>query len=153
MTAFNDCYLCQVYSQGPCPENAWLLPEGEDGEVYCECRDGFTFSPTEYNCQPLLSQPGHRLQSLWSNVAEYLERRRGQAGDVSAAEAGEAGPSVAAKRRRRWESPREPVVRRSRPIRRRLIATVSREANRSEGTGQEQEEEQEQENKDRTEEE
>jgi hypothetical protein len=128
-----------VYSQGPCPENAWLLPEGEDGEVYCECRDGFTFSPTEYNCQPLLSQPGHRLQSLWSNVAEYLERRRGQVGEVTAAEAAEAGPSVAAKRRRRWESPREPssvAVRRSRPIRRRLIAGMSREPSRSDGTEQ-----------------
>ena len=92
-----------MYSQGPCPENAWLLPEGEDAEVYCECRDGFTFSPVEYNCQPTLSQPGHRLQSLWSNVAEYLERRRGQSGDVPSAEAAETGPSVATKRRRRWQ--------------------------------------------------
>ena len=99
-----------MYSQGPCPENAWLLPEGEDAEVYCECRDGFTFSPVEYNCQPTLSQPGHRLQSLWSNVAEYLERRRGQSGDVPSAEAAETGPSVATKRRRRWESPRESAL-------------------------------------------
>ena len=104
----------QVYSQGPCPENAWLLPEGEEAEVYCECRDGFTFSPVEYNCQPaLLLPPAHRFQSLWSNVAEYMERRRGHSDEdpsSAAPEAAEAGPSMAAKRRRRWESPREGVL-------------------------------------------
>lgn len=68
------CYL--PYTQGPCPENSWLIPGGETEEVYCECRDGFQFSLEDYTCNPVVRVSGHRFESLWSNVAEYVERRR-----------------------------------------------------------------------------
>ena len=65
-----SCY--RVYTQGPCPENAWLIP-GEDGnkeEVFCECRDDFTFDPASYTCVRddsayLAPRPYARLRPTW----------------------------------------------------------------------------------------
>ena len=49
---WNETQRCyRVYTQGPCPTNAWLIPTGNMSEVYCECRNGFFFSPTEYLCK------------------------------------------------------------------------------------------------------
>ena len=67
------CY--KVYTQGPCPVNAWLVAGTEGEEVYCECIDGFAFNQDTYTCDTQVV-PGHRFQSLWNNVAEYVERRR-----------------------------------------------------------------------------
>jgi len=68
------CY--QLYSQGPCPAHAWLVAGLEGDEVYCECKDGFSFNQETYTCNANVSPPGHRFQGLWYNVAEYVERRR-----------------------------------------------------------------------------
>lgn len=70
------CY--RTFTQGPCPDNSWLVPGGESEEVYCECKDGFQFSPEEYKCKStqLIQVSGHRFENLWSNVAEYMERRK-----------------------------------------------------------------------------
>ena len=43
------CY--RVYTQGPCPDNAWLIPTGDLSEVYCECRNGFYFAAKDYLCK------------------------------------------------------------------------------------------------------
>jgi len=70
------CY--RTFTQGPCPDNSWLVPGGESEEVYCECKDGFQFSPEEYKCKStqLIQVSGHRFENLWSNVAEYMEKRK-----------------------------------------------------------------------------
>lgn len=41
-----------MYTRGPCPENAWLIPSVDLSEVFCECRSGFFFSPSRYACEP-----------------------------------------------------------------------------------------------------
>ena len=52
------CY--RVYTKGPCPAHAWLIPseeeEGEDSgegkkEVFCECRTGYFFDAESYTCK------------------------------------------------------------------------------------------------------
>ena len=45
-------FRSQVYTKGPCPENAWLIPSVDLSEVFCECRTGFFFSPSRYACEP-----------------------------------------------------------------------------------------------------
>ena len=58
----DDFVLLQVYTRGPCPENAWLIPSVDLSEVFCECRTGFFFSPSRYSCEPnALAEPRRSL--------------------------------------------------------------------------------------------
>jgi len=59
------CY--RVYTQGPCPDNAWLIPTGDLSEVYCECRNGFHFSPKDYVCRRTVVEAASRLQPFLRN--------------------------------------------------------------------------------------
>ena len=59
------CY--RVYTQGPCPDNAWLIPTGDLSEVYCECRNGFHFSPKDYVCRRTVVETTSRLQPFLRN--------------------------------------------------------------------------------------
>ena len=78
------CY--RVYTQGPCPDNAWLIPADDLTEVFCECQAGYHFSPTQYACRrspvvkPLrrAGNPGlhlllknHKMYSTPSDSIEY----------------------------------------------------------------------------------
>jgi hypothetical protein len=50
---WNETQKCyRVYTQGPCPDNAWLIPADDLPEVFCECRSGYHFSPSQYACIP-----------------------------------------------------------------------------------------------------
>ena len=58
---WNETQRCyRVYTQGPCPDNAWLIPAGDMKEVYCECKNGFYFSQSEYLCRRSQTQPSPR---------------------------------------------------------------------------------------------
>ena len=66
-----------MYTQGPYPSNAWLIPTGDLSEVYCECRNGYHFAPKEYLCKrtPLLQFPhhlsflkNHRFGNTWASA-------------------------------------------------------------------------------------
>ena len=54
-----NCY--RVYTQGPCPDNAWLIPADDLTEVFCECKAGYHFSPSQYVCRrsPLVKPLGN----------------------------------------------------------------------------------------------
>ena len=66
---WNETQKCyRVYTQGPCPDNAWLIPADDLTEVFCECQAGYHFSPSQYACRrtpmvksPLGSNPGLHL--------------------------------------------------------------------------------------------
>ena len=61
----------KVYTRGPCPENAWLIPSVDLSEVFCECRTGFFFSPSRYSCEPnALAEPRR------SSTHPYFGRNR-----------------------------------------------------------------------------
>merc|ERR1719443_1738015 len=70
------CY--RVYSQGPCPENAWLIPTGDLSEVYCECRNGFFFAPKEYSCKrsQQVSPPRNSLRNPTLSSTNINQRWR-----------------------------------------------------------------------------
>ena len=70
------CY--RVYTQGPCPDNAWLIPADDLTEVFCECQAGYHFSPTQYACRrsplvkPLIRRTGNPgLHLLLKNHKMY----------------------------------------------------------------------------------
>ena len=45
---WNETQKCyRVYTQGPCPNNAWLIPADDLTEVFCECQPGYHFSPRD----------------------------------------------------------------------------------------------------------
>jgi len=99
----DGCYI--PFTQGPCPANSWLIPTdtqlnpdqnkivtgyqqslatapavpGSQLDIFCECRDGYHFSEENYSCEPIpvINVSGHKFESLWSNVAEYLRQTRG----------------------------------------------------------------------------
>ena len=69
-----------MYTRGPCPENAWLIPSVDLSEVFCECRTGFFFSPSRYTCEPnSLAEPRR------SSTRPYFgkQRKPGQSGQPS----------------------------------------------------------------------
>lgn len=45
----SQCY--RLYTQGPCPKDAWLIPGEDTSDVYCECKTGFYFAPESYSCK------------------------------------------------------------------------------------------------------
>ena len=58
---WNETQKCyRVYTQGPRPDNAWLIPADDLTEVFCECQAGYHFSPSQYVCRrsPLVKTVG-----------------------------------------------------------------------------------------------
>ena len=82
---WNETQKCyRVYTQGPCPNNAWLIPADDLTEVFCECQPGYHFSPSQYACRrspivkPLGGNPGlhlllknHKLLTSHTSESEY----------------------------------------------------------------------------------
>lgn len=62
----------QVYTKGPCPDNAWLIPTADLTEVFCECKSGYYFSPSRYTCEP-----SPAIETKKSSLHPYPSKSRG----------------------------------------------------------------------------
>ena len=85
---WNETQRCyRVYTKGPCPANAWLIPSEAESEpnssttkkkkeVFCECRSGFHFDPDSYTCKRSLNYPLalYGETSSWAQQLQLMER-------------------------------------------------------------------------------
>ena len=94
---WNETQRCyRVYTQGPCPTNAWLIPTGDLSEVYCECRNGYFFSPKEYLCKRSAQVPSLGNRNLLRN------HRFESTAASNAVGQGSAGNATVVKNGNRW---------------------------------------------------